>query len=233
MNILGMFARFPQSGQVKTRLAATIGDDTAALVYQAFLEDQLERYPKLSDQFCVAVTPGNDAVCEWFQSRLPAGKRPLTQPLGDLGTRIDWYFKSVLDSSDVSAVLVGSDSPDLPEEIINSAFERLQVYDMVFAPAFDGGFVLVGLSRYQPGLFDSVNWSSATTLTDALSAAGRNGLSTALLAPWYDVDTIGNLGTLTALLQSAEKQSVVNCPRTTVLLKSVWPELSQRPRSHS
>ena len=93
MNLLGMFARRPEPGKTKTRLAKAIGNDAAATVYAAFLEDLIGRCETLPQQFVVAATPGNEQTARWFRSRVTVSTTIDFQPDGDLGERIEWFFQ--------------------------------------------------------------------------------------------------------------------------------------------
>ena len=195
MQMLGMFARQPEPGKTKTRLAATVGDEVAAALYAAFVQDLLARVPQLAEQFLLAVTPDTAPTRAWFKSQVPDAVL-LPQPDGDLGGRIDWFFRTAAEQGGSRIVLIGSDSPDLPSGHITAAFAALQDVDLVLSPASDGGYVLIGLRQPNAALFQDIPWSSAATLTATLERAAALGLSTRLIAPWYDIDTIQNLGTL-------------------------------------
>jgi len=229
MRVLGMFARRPEPGRTKTRLAATIGDDITAEVYSAFLQDLLQRCPGIADRFVAAATPDERATAEWFRANLMDGSELVYQPTGDLGQKIDWFFNTAT-SGDDRAVLIGSDSPDLPTSIIESAFERLEHADLVLSPASDGGFVLIGLRRRHPELFQRIRWSSSETLADTLQSAARCGLSSELLSPWYDVDVVQDLVDLKANLESPESQSAA-CPATLSVLQHHWPRIQAAVRN--
>ena len=213
MNTLGMFARRPEPGQTKTRLAAGIGDQAAAQLYASFVEDLLERCSGLSDRFIVAATPTDEATTQWFRSRMPSESELLFQPDVDFGRRIEWFFESALQQDGDQAVLIGSDSPDLPTPIIEDAFEQLQHNDVVISPATDGGYVLIGLSSRPADIFRDIRFSSPWTLLDTLQAAEVDQRKVTLLSSWYDIDTIENLGTLLAL-QDRNETPAAPCPRT-------------------
>ena len=226
MKMLGIFARRPEPGRTKTRLARSVGDQSAADLYAAFLEDLLTRMAERDEQCLVAVTPQDTATETWFQQRLPKNGELHFQPDGDLGDRIQWLFDTAFSKGAERVVLIGSDSPDIPERIINQAFDRLQTTDMVLAPAADGGYVLVGLSSSTPELFRNIPWSSAVTLTATISAATGHNLSTELLSPWYDIDTVDNLGTLLAMQQTAGSVAP-KCPHTARCLEQIWPQVQE------
>ncbi len=232
MNLLGMFARRPEPGKTKTRLAKSIGNDAATAVYAGFVEDLIPRCETLADQFVVAATPNDDLTATWFSSRAADSTIVEFQPDGDLGERIEWFFQQSFEKRFRKVVLIGSDSPDLPPAIINRAFRELDQYDVVLSPAADGGYVLIGLRRFSPGMFARVNWSAATTLMDTVRAAGEATLSVTLLPLWYDIDLIESLGTLIAL-QSQDGSDAADCPATMEAIQGRWstiePALKQAP----
>lgn len=229
MNVLGMFARHPTPGKTKTRLAATIGDHAAVELYAAFVEDLLLRCGDLADGFVAAVTPEDANTRDWFSERLPNNAQLWFQPDSGLGGRIEWFFREAIQQPGYKAVLIGSDSPDMPDAIIESAFQELDGCDVVIAPANDGGFVLIGLKDPAAAaeLFTDVVWSAPTTLLDTLRAARRHQLSVNLLQPWYDIDTVENLGTLMAL-QQCKGSGAAKCEATSRVLSKHLATLGQR-----
>ncbi|MEZ6124105.1 MAG: TIGR04282 family arsenosugar biosynthesis glycosyltransferase [Planctomycetaceae bacterium] len=221
-----MFAKRPVPGRTKTRLAAAIGDAAAAELAEAFLLDLLSRCQHLADRFSLLVTP-DDAECrEYFSGKLKPESQLGFQPNGDLGQRMEWFFESAFPTQATRVVLIGSDSPDLPDEWIHSAFDQLKTTDVVLVPATDGGFVLVGLRRPIPGLFHDVSWSSYRTLSQTIAAAERARATVSLLPPWYDVDTLENLGTLLAL-QETGHSGAASCPATLRRIRADWEEWGQ------
>lgn len=230
MNTLGMFARRPEAGKTKTRLAATIGDESAAAIYAAFVEDVIARCGPLADQFVVAATPEDSPTKDWFEPRLPEQDQLWFQPDGDLGEKIEWFFNRAESGAGNKVVLIGSDSPDLPNEIVSAAFQQLNGADVVISPATDGGFVLIGLSVPPRDLFSCIRWSSPATLSDVLNACDDHGYRVGLLPLWYDIDTVENLGTLAALQETtAPNASSARCPKTSAVLKLVSSHLTPPP----
>ena len=217
MNLLGMFARRPEPGKTKTRLANSIGNEAAATVYAAFVEDLIRRCEKLAEPFVVAATPGDQLSTTWFQSRVADSTTVDFQPDGDLGERIEWFFQRAFRKGYKKVVLIGSDSPDLPSAVISNAFRELEDFDVVLSPAADGGYVLIGLRSFSEGMFADVEWSAATTLVDTLRAAKQRALSVRLLQLWYDIDVVENLGTFIAM-QSENGSGAADCPATSAAI---------------
>ena len=221
MNLLGMFARRPEPGKTKTRLAKSIGDNAAAAVYAAFVEDLIRRCENLAEQFVVAATPSDNLTTTWFQSRVADSTAVDLQPDGDLGERIEWFFQQAFEKGCKKVVLTGSDSPDLPSAIISNAFRELDHFDVVLSPAADGGYVLIGLRSFSEGMFANVEWSAATTLVDTVRAAKKRALSVRLLQLWYDIDVVENLGTFIAM-QSEHDSEAADCPATSEAMRRQW-----------
>ncbi len=229
MKILGIFARYPEPGRTKTRLAAAVGDAVAADLYDGFVRDLTERLSRCADAVWLAVTPDTPPCRAWVRtlpvSQPPAACRVMAQPDGDLGERMEWFFDQVAPGSDRPVVLVGTDSPDLPRDRVERAFEILAGGQdgLAVVPATDGGCVLIGLACHPDGLFREVRWSSPQTLLDLLQAARRRSIRFTVLSPWYDVDTVDGLGTLAGLLDAASDAEKSECPVTAERIRSVFP----------
>lgn len=221
MTTLGVFARNPEPGKTKTRLAAAIGEQNAAELYACFVRDLIARIRPLTDQLWAAVTPDTPECREWCHTlpgALDADRfRMLIQPEGDLGMRIDWFFREAAERGEGPAVLLGTDSPDLPSSRIEEAFNVLSggETNVVVVPSTDGGYVLIGMNGPPQGIFDGVRWSSPFTMLDTVSAAEAAGLTVTVLPVWYDVDTFEDLGTFAALQRHPGRTKAVSCPETT------------------
>jgi glycosyltransferase A (GT-A) superfamily protein (DUF2064 family) len=71
--------------------------------------------------------------------------------------------------------------------------------DAALVPAEDGGYVLIGLARARPSVFDGVSWGTRRVLAetrDRLRAAGLHWFEGPLL---WDVDRPADLARLTTL----------------------------------
>lgn len=227
MNTLGLFARYPEPGHTKTRLAAAIGDEAAADLYACFVQDLLRRTCTLADEQWLAMTPDTEPSREWFeQTRQSCGSSTCqlqVQPDGSLGERMAWFFREAARRNGGPVVLIGTDSPDLPSSRIRQAFQLLGKgeVDVVLGPAADGGYVLIGMTGDPGSMFEEIRWSSSQTLLDTLAAVRRTGRKSLLLPTWYDIDHVENLGTLTALQQDPGLTEAAACPITTACLQQL------------
>ncbi len=205
-----VFAKLPQSGRVKTRLAATIGPDRALRVYRKLLAATLclaSRSPVERREWRFDAAPGV----------LPAGNAALLRRLAnrgwiiapqqgrDLGERMAQAIESGLDAGN-SVVLIGADCPVLETGDISAAFDALKATDAVFGPAEDGGYVLVGLSRALPELFEAMPWGSDQVMSRSLERLESSGASVALLREMWDVDRQADLERYQAGLPAPQTQ---------------------------
>ena len=179
-----LFVRAPAYGSGKRRLARDIGD-LAALRFERLMLTRLLRRLGRDRRWRlrIAVTPDR---ARYRQRVWPRGIPILRQGGGDLGERMQ---RALTACPPGPAVLVGTDIPALAPNHIAAAFHLLGRHDVVFGPAADGGFWLVGARRSPrlPPLFGQVRWSSPHTLEDALANLPR-GLGFGFTAPLEDVD---------------------------------------------
>lgn len=187
VDVLGIFAKRPRSGHVKTRLAAAISPEWAARAAAAFLDDTLDRFAELTVRRVVVFAPSDAEACF---AQHGAGRYHLwPQADGDLGARLAAFFRTAFAAGARRAVAIGADSPTLPTDHVVRAFAELDHADVVLGPAFDGGYYLVGCGPNLPPMFDDIPWSTPDVLRATVERLGAGPWRLALLPPWYDVDT--------------------------------------------
>lgn len=198
MNCILVFARAPQPGKVKTRLAAQIGDEAAAKLYAAMLQDTLGVAQKAAHEtncevvLCYtpddALAPGDYSLANFWQGE------KLLQRGNDLGAKMRHALQKCFDEGANRVVIIGSDKPDLEVSTLQTAFEELEGHDVVFGPALDGGFYLIGSrAPLLPRLFDKVTWSHDSTLQTVLANAKKLHYKVSLLPEGADVDEENDL----------------------------------------
>ena len=186
-----MFAKYWEPGKVKTRLAAQIGKTAASQIYRGFITTMLRRFCNAATTRVVAFTP---VERESEFAKIVDKKWQLTaQITGDLGQRMRAYFEQAFSRGASQVVLVGSDSPSLPEEIVPQAFQLLETNRVVLGPSSDGGYYLVGASKGVPPIFDGIDWSSSRVWQQTVDCLERNDVDFAVLREWYDVDDLDDL----------------------------------------
>jgi rSAM/selenodomain-associated transferase 1 len=181
------FLKYPDPGRVKTRIAATIGEQGAAELYRALIGEVLIALQPLRPEVEV-VGAFDGAKPEHFAEWAVLVDRWWPQPAGDLGTRLGAAFRDAHEAG-VPVVAVGTDCLELDAQLIRDAFAILRTHDAVFGPATDGGYYLVGTARYLDGFFDAVRWSSSHTLADHTRQCENRGFSFELLPARDDIDT--------------------------------------------
>lgn len=200
-DVLAVLMRVPRPGFGKSRLAATLGVDDTHRVARAFAEDTGRLATSGEWRTVAAYTPAQEAAAA---RALVPGARVVPQAEGDLGARILGALDAAL-ADGTRAVLIGSDTPDLPSGVIRQAFAALDDADVVIAPARDGGFVLIGVTSTDPALFEGVRWSTETVCARVEANAARLGRRVVLLEPWEDVDDLVSLHALADRLAATDR----------------------------
>lgn len=192
MNTLGIFAKHPVAGRVKTRLAVELGDDFAAQAAEAFILDLAVRFQRSGDRRFLCYAPGSEEARSYFRAVAAEEYYLWPQPEIDLGGRMERFFREQLGSAQDRVVIIGSDSPTLPREFVERAFELLGDVDCVLGPATDGGYYLVGMRGTCWPVFSGVEWSGPRVFEQTVWHVQGLGAKLAVLPPWYDVDTVAD-----------------------------------------
>lgn len=185
-NALIIIAKYPEKKSVKTRLKGLMPDDKRLELYVTLLNQTMQKLGAIPgvDTF-IAFAP--ETAGEYF-SRFNVRLIPLQE--GDLGAGMFHAFREVFNAGYKKAALVGVDIPDISSLIILDAFDALSGSDLVYGPAKDGGYYLVGMRKLIGEVFKDVPWSSEKTLEKSLHQAGRYGHSVSLTETLNDIDTI-------------------------------------------
>lgn len=178
-----VFIKNIQPGKVKTRLAATVGDEQAVKIYRALLERTREAALGVETTRYVFYSSFIEKNDEWqeedFIKKIQRGV--------DIGERMDNALTEVLEHHD-RAILVGGDIAGLTSEILGEALKKLQTHDCVIGPAIDGGYYLIGLNSPQSTVFQGITWSDSHTRQETLEKIKSLGLNYHLLPMLSDID---------------------------------------------
>lgn len=212
--VLGLFAKWPQPGAVKTRLAAETSSEWAARVAAAFLQDTLDRLAAFPARRILVFAPRAAATAAF--TALAAGRFILTPQIeGTLGQRMAAFFQQHLRAGAGKVVLLGTDSPTLPLALVEQAFRELDRADLVLGPATDGGYYLIGCGSRLPPVFDGITWSGSGVLAETVARLEDPTWTLALLPPWYDVDTLADWRMLRGHLRALRRAGIdPQAPRT-------------------
>ncbi len=179
-----IFVRPPTAGNVKTRVAATLGNAAALFIYNKLLQHTLE-ITETTEGDKVVFYAGDIVKDDMWQQ--PKYIK-LQQAGGDLGHRMNAAFETVLAMGYYKVCIVGSDCYELTPNIIADAFRALDENDIAIGPAHDGGYYLLGMKQLYTSLFQNKSWSSPTVLADTLQNIQQLGLTVEQLPQLSDVD---------------------------------------------
>ena len=191
-----LFVKYPQKGKVKLRLSADLSEEIVQELYRCFVHDTLTTVDTIDAQLFICFSPSN--AREKFQKWLGRNTQFLPQKGPDLGERMKNCFISVFTKGFRQAILIGSDSPDLPANFLQDAFEELQTHEIILGPSSDGGYYLIGFrdTSFEPSIFDDIEWGTVSVLSETLKKIQDTTHPFGLLPVWSDVDTISDLKTL-------------------------------------
>lgn len=182
-----IFAKAPQPGFAKTRLIPALGQDGAAkLARQMLLNTLHEAIAAEAGRVELCVTPEiNEAA--WQGIQLPAGIEISGQGGGDLGARLSCAAQRGLAHGE-PVLLIGTDCIEMSAALLRSAATVLKYKDIVIHPAADGGYVLLGLTRFHPSLFENMAWSTDRVAAETIGRIGQLGWSLEVGASLHDID---------------------------------------------
>ncbi|XLS28702.1 TIGR04282 family arsenosugar biosynthesis glycosyltransferase [Flavobacteriaceae bacterium M23B6Z8] len=163
-NALLIFTRNPELGKVKTRLAKTVGDQTALDIYNFLLKRTVEitRSIEVAKFVYYSEDIFKDDLwnTKYYHKELQKGEH--------LGVRMRNAFEKAFVLGHDKVVIIGSDMYDMTEANIQEAFQQLENNDVVIGPAEDGGYYLLGLKKLIPEIFENKDWGTSTVLKETL-----------------------------------------------------------------
>lgn len=188
--LLIIFVKNPELGKAKTRLAATIGDEAALEVYKRLLQKTMEITCGLTQDKTVFYNQFIDSQDLWHSEHY--SKK--LQIKGNLGEKMHHAFEWAFDEGYKDVCIIGSDCFDLSEQIIDRAFQTLRQNDAVIGPSEDGGYYLLGLSKFLPEVFSNKKWSTESVCDDTVQDFKKAGYSFETIDTLNDIDTEKDLG---------------------------------------
>lgn len=192
--VLLIFTRFPQSGKTKTRLIPALGPDRAAQLQREMTEHTLARMRPMAIRRGVRLVVQFDGgthtdMQQWLGRRLEFA----SQGSGNLGERLQRATSEQFSRGARSVAVIGTDCPELDARLVMEAFELLREKTVVFGPAKDGGYYLIGLRTPMPKIFQGIAWGTGSVLAQSLAAARQAGFEPALMRELSDVDEPADL----------------------------------------
>ena len=192
-----IFARVPERGRVKTRLARDLGDDRALAIYESMLRDLLQSVGASSENTEVEVLWAPTPIANGETLRRAFGDRALAMQTGDnLGERLSMAFSErFFFHRTEKVVAIGVDDPTLPRTLVDQAFSLLDACEWVVGPALDGGYYLIGYraAAFVGEVFANIDWGTDRVLPETLERIRTAGSSVALLPERRDIDVAEDL----------------------------------------
>ena len=222
---LVIMARYPTKGQIKTRLARSIGEEATFHLYQAFLRDLAERFAGWTCALHWAYTPAEHDFLTFVTTLAPehaVSMHAFPQQGADLGTRLHQVFYTTRVQQFPHTIVISSDTPHISRASILQARQALETTDVVLGPAEDGGYYLIAM-REPHDVFQGISMSTEVVLQMTIEKAQEQDLSVRLLDPLFDIDEQPDLIRLAELLQ----QDRTLAPSTAAYLTRMEKEYRQ------
>jgi len=216
--IIGIMAKYPEEGMVKTRLVPPLTYGQAAGLYEAILLDTIETVNKLDPYLKKVIFYYPENKETYFNDISGPDWLVLTQSGKDLGQRLGNAFLGFKDSKS-PMIIIGSDSPALPGQYLTDSTALLQDNDIVLGPTEDGGFYLIAIKdisrSFIEDLFKNIRWSTSDTLSDIIENVKIVNKKFALGGKWYDIDTAQDIE---KFLSRPNKNNFDECRKTSLFI---------------
>ena len=217
---LYVFAKEPRPGFVKTRLCPPLSPSEAADCHRAFLTDTLATQVQARGvRVVLAATPDGD--CPWLREVAARfSVECVAQGRGHLGDRMRNALARGCRRGG-SAVVIGSDTPDLPVSRVGEAFAALQSHGVVVGPSLDGGYYLIGCRAQVPPIFElDCAWGEPGVMQETRVRLQSSKHDFAELETWRDIDTFDDLRSLVAFTHG-DSNEARGLPATSALF-AAW-----------
>ncbi len=182
MNRLIVMTKYPEPGQTKTRLIPALGVGGAAKLHRRLVIHTVKTIGSFNPE--IHYSGGSQRLMyDWL-----GDFKYVNQSDGDLGDRMKQAFQLGFDQGCDRIIMIGTDCPAIDKALIDRAFVALNRKDVIFGPAVDGGYYLIGLTKQIPELFSNISWSTTSVLQDSLAIVKKLNLSYELLEILPDID---------------------------------------------
>lgn len=193
MKALIIMSKAPIPGLSKTRLKSILTDDECSKLQYSMLKDLFITTEKLKEDIDIFLfyTPKN--YLELMKKISPDYITLYPQEGETIGDRMYNAAEFILKKYD-EVIIIGSDIPEINHGIIFDAFERLEKYDVVIGPTYDGGYYLIGLKKLNKGIFNgNIPWGGKSVLELTINNIIECKLTYDLVEKCFDIDTRDDL----------------------------------------
>jgi uncharacterized protein len=235
---IAVMAKASRPGLTKTRLVPPLTYDQAAALNTAFLKDVTDNILLAANRaaphagiagYAAYGPPGSE---EFFRRNFPASIGLIGAWLPNFGDCLYHAIGAMFARGHAGAVVLNSDSPNLPTALLNETAEALARPGdrAVLGPSSDGGYYLLGLKAAHRRMFDDIAWSTERVTEQTRERAREIGLDVYVLPEWYDVDDVETLRRLHVEIGAGEvaaRQPDAGAPHkachTAALFDRLWP----------
>lgn len=198
------FAKNPELEPVKTRLAASLGQQSATFLFKALLADCLHSLKRLANTTGYLACSPNSRHPFFRQLAVDDQLTLIDQQGSTLGERMLNCIEALYEQHSMVAI-VGTDSPILPIAEILDALALSNNWDVLLGPTFDGGYYLIAMKSPISEVFADIDWSTDLVLSQTRSNCQRLNLRLWELPAALDVDDLQSLRLLSARLCADSK----------------------------
>lgn len=186
---VAVFAKYPQAGRVKTRLAPLLGADQCAAFARYLLLSTLDKLHGVN----VALWTDGGSAEEWALLLNERKVQRYIQPHGHLGVRMQTAVETHLNNSEL-VVLLGPDAVEFKVSDLQKLTQAARQQGLAFVPARDGGYVALACNRCLPEIFsESIRWGTASVAEQTREALRRKRLQAVWLPAQRDIDEPADL----------------------------------------
>jgi len=204
--VILLYAKAPVEGTVNTRLIPDIGVQAATRLQADLIQQRLSMLEKAA--LCtVYLMCAPDCRHESFIRVEQTFPVTLFEQSGrDLGERIYNGIRHAL-SRFKYCIVIGTDAPALDENMIRQTIDVLHTdTEVVFVPAGDGGYVLVGMRYPYDYLFRQITWGSSQVMQQSRNVLDLHNVRYAELATCWDIDRLEDYQRYFSLLGKSFKK---------------------------
>ena len=188
-NAVIIFTRYPEIGKVKTRLAASIGNESAYLVNEILVGRTFKECLKLEEnRFNLFAFYSDMKNEEFFPDSIAKRFLIYNQDGENLGEKMRNAFEKIFNLGFEKAVILGTDIPDISESILSKSFLELEQNNIVIGPSTDGGYYLLGMNKFYPNIFDDIKWGTESVFEKTIDKIHENNLSYTTIDRLTDID---------------------------------------------
>ncbi|MDR1774662.1 MAG: TIGR04282 family arsenosugar biosynthesis glycosyltransferase [Clostridioides sp.] len=182
-----IFTRVPVAGYTKTRLMPFLSGDECERLHTAFIKDIAKICSTVNAEPIVCYKTEKNAKIDI--KTLIKSKYYFLQEGESLGDKMRNAFEKVFSLGYEKIVLIGTDIPQITENIINNSFEKLENNDIVINPTVDGGYYLVGMRRFIPWIFEVEHYGISTVFEETVTKIREKNISICIGEKCMDIDT--------------------------------------------